>query len=136
MGRRSRPACRQPLVRSSPAAAPTSPNSTGDIEWPVGVAVASTFRLMAMRGSRCAVMWSGGKDSALALARARAQGIQVDRLLTFYDSATARLRFHATRIEMLEVQAAAIGIQLRAVPTTWPEMEAILRSELGSLVEE
>jgi uncharacterized protein (TIGR00290 family) len=88
------------------------------------------------RVSRCAVMWSGGKDSALALARARALGIQVDRLLTFYDSATERVRFHATRVEMLEVQAAAVGIQLRAIPTTWAEMEAILRSELRLLVEE
>ena len=81
-------------------------------------------------------MWSGGKDSALALARARALGIQVDRLLTFYDSATERVRFHATRVEMLEVQAGAIGIQLRAIPTTWTEMEAILERELRSLVED
>jgi uncharacterized protein (TIGR00290 family) len=80
-------------------------------------------------------MWSGGKDSALALARARALGIQVDRLLTFYDSATERVRFHATRIEMLEHQAAAIGIQLRAIPTTWAEMESVLERELRSLVE-
>ena len=81
-------------------------------------------------------MWSGGKDSALTLARARALGIHVDRLLTFYDSATERVRFHATRIEMLERQAAAIGIHLRAIPTTWAEMEAILKRELRSLVEE
>jgi len=81
-------------------------------------------------------MWSGGKDSALALARARTMGIQVDRLLSFFDSATGRVRFHATRVEMLEAQAAAIGIQLRAIPTTWAEMEASLRRELRSLTEE
>jgi len=81
-------------------------------------------------------MWSGGKDSALALDRAIRSGIVVDRLLSFYDSATRRVRFHSTRVEMLEVQAAAIGIQLRAIPTTWAEMEAILRRELRSLVEE
>jgi len=78
-------------------------------------------------------MWSGGKDSALALDRARRAGIEVSRLLTFYDSATHRVRFHATRVEMLEAQAAAIGIDLHLIPTSWPEMEAKLRHELSAL---
>jgi uncharacterized protein (TIGR00290 family) len=89
-----------------------------------------------MTAARCAVLWSGGKDSALALARARTMGIQVDRLLSFFDSATGRVRFHATRVEMLQAQAAAVGIGLRAVPTTWAEMEQCLRKELRSLTEE
>ena len=78
-------------------------------------------------------MWSGGKDSALALDRALNSGIEVDRLISFYDSATRRVRFHSTQVEMLEAQAAAIGIDLRAIPTTWPEMEANLRGQLISL---
>jgi uncharacterized protein (TIGR00290 family) len=81
-------------------------------------------------------MWSGGKDSALALDRARRAGIDVTRLISFYDSATRRVRFHCTRVEMLEAQAAAIGIVLRAIPTSWPEMEAKLRQQLSSLSEE
>lgn len=85
---------------------------------------------------RHAFMWSGGKDSALALDRAFTSGIVVDRLLSFYDSATRRVRFHATGVEMLEAQAAAIGIELHAIPTTWPEMEASFRQELSSLREE
>jgi uncharacterized protein (TIGR00290 family) len=85
---------------------------------------------------RHAFMWSGGKDSALALGRAFTSGIVVDRLLSFYDSATRRVRFHATGVEMLEAQAAAIEIELHAIPTTWPEMEASLRQELSSLREE
>jgi uncharacterized protein (TIGR00290 family) len=88
-----------------------------------------------MRG-RHALMWSGGKDSALALDRAVKSGIDVDRLLSFYDAATRRVRFHATRVEMLETQAAAIGIDLRAVPTAWQDMEANLRAQLVSLREE
>jgi uncharacterized protein (TIGR00290 family) len=87
-------------------------------------------------GGRFALMWSGGKDSALALDRARRAGIEVSRLLTFYDSATRRVRFHATRVEMLETQAAAVGIGLRAIPTTWAEMDANLRLELASLRED
>lgn len=78
-------------------------------------------------------MWSGGKDSALALDRARRSGIDVARLISFYDSATGRVRFHATRVEMLEAQGAAIGIDLQAIPTSWPGMEANLSRELSSL---
>ena len=37
---------------------------------------------------------------------------------------------------MLEAQAAAIGIGLRAIATTWDEMEAKLRQQLESLREE
>src|SRR5260370_31643263 len=81
-------------------------------------------------------MWSGGKDSALALDRAGQAGLDVARLVSFYDSTTRRVRFHATRVEMLEAQAAAIGIGLRAIPTTWAEMEANLGQELASLREE
>jgi len=83
-----------------------------------------------------AVMWSGGKDSALALDRARRAGLDVRRLISFYDSASGRVRFHATRVEMLEAQAAAIGIPLRAIATSWPEMEEALRGELSSLRDE
>jgi uncharacterized protein (TIGR00290 family) len=85
---------------------------------------------------RFALMWSGGKDSALALDRARRAGIDVARLISFYDSQTRRVRFHATRVEMLEAQAAAIGIDLRSIPTSWPEMETKLRQELASLRDE
>jgi uncharacterized protein (TIGR00290 family) len=81
-------------------------------------------------------MWSGGKDSALALDRVRRRGLEVDRLISFYDSATRRVRFHATRVEMLEAQASAVGIGLHAIATTWDEMEANLRLELASLREE
>lgn len=84
---------------------------------------------------RYALMWSGGKDSALALDRVGKGGLEVARLVSFYDSTTRRVRFHATRVEMLEAQAAAVGIGLRAIPTTWAEMETKLRHELASLRE-
>lgn len=78
-------------------------------------------------------MWSGGKDSALALQRAAAAGIQVSRLINFYDTATRRVRFHATRAVMIQAQADATGIDLHAISTTWPEMEVRLTAELGAL---
>src|SRR5258708_15969670 len=83
-----------------------------------------------------ALRWSGGKDSALALQRARAAGLEVARLINFHDSATGRVRFHATRVEMLGAQARAIGIELRSIGTTWQEMEARLVEELASLASE
>ena len=83
-----------------------------------------------------ALMWSGGKDSALALYRARRAGIEVARLISFYDSATGRVRFHATRLEMLQAQASAMGVPLRAIATSWPDMESALRVELASLRDE
>jgi uncharacterized protein (TIGR00290 family) len=85
---------------------------------------------------RCALMWSGGKDSALALDRARRSGIDVARLISFYNSASGRVRFHATRVEMLEAQAKAIGIELHAIPTSWPEMEVNLNQKLAALRDE
>jgi uncharacterized protein (TIGR00290 family) len=88
-----------------------------------------------MRGMRrpYALMWSGGKDSALALHRARAKGLEIARLVNFYDEATGRVRFHATRVEMLRAQAAAAGIELHAIATSWPEMDRRLRDELALL---
>jgi uncharacterized protein (TIGR00290 family) len=83
--------------------------------------------------AKYALMWSGGKDSALALQRAIASGIQVKRLINFYDAATRRVRFHATRTEMIQAQAHAAEIDLNAIGTTWPEMEARLTAEFAAL---
>ena len=80
-----------------------------------------------------ALMWSGGKDSALALHRARSSGLAVTRLLNFYDSATGRVRFHATRVEMVRDQAGALGLELWAEGTSWEEMPAALETLLRRL---
>lgn len=82
---------------------------------------------------RYALMWSGGKDSALALHRARAAGLDISRLITFYDEDSGRVRFHATRVAMLERQAIAAGVELRAIGTSWLAMESRLKKELAAL---
>lgn len=87
-------------------------------------------------GAHYALLWSGGKDGALALHRARRQGRDVKRLITFYDRDSRRVRFHGTRIEVLQAQAAAIGIQIHTLATTWDELEAALKTELDLLREE
>ena len=79
------------------------------------------------------MMWSGGKDSALALQRATAAGLAVTRLINFYDAATGRVRFHATRADMIRAQANAAGIELRAIGTSWPAMEGRFCEELATL---
>ena len=82
---------------------------------------------------RYALMWSGGKDSALALHRARRTDRNVSLLLNFYDAESGRVRFHATPVDMLRRQAEAIGVELRALGTSWPEMDGRLRAELSRL---
>lgn len=81
-------------------------------------------------------MWSGGKDSALALTRARARGLSVTRLLNFHDAASDRVRFHATRAEVIRAQVAAIGLELRQYGTAWDAYEPALRGALAGLKEE
>ena len=81
-------------------------------------------------------MWSGGKDSALALMRVRASGLDVSRLLNFYDPATDRVRFHATRSDLIRVQADAIGVELRALGTPWERYEATFTELLADLKHE
>ena len=78
-------------------------------------------------------MWSGGKDSALALLRARARGLDVARLVNFYDPATDRVRFHATRRELIQAQADAIGIELEQVGVPWEGYEDAFRAMLTEL---
>ncbi len=80
------------------------------------------------------LLWSGGKDSALALDRARRAGIAVDLLVTFGDADSERVRFHATSREMIERQVAAtvVGSGLE-VFTTWAEMPAALERQLSEL---
>ena len=71
-------------------------------------------------------MWSGGKDSALALRRATAAGLAVTRLINFYDAATGRVRFHATRADLLwrVGRRAEAGIEFqRAAETAQTEAE-------------
>jgi uncharacterized protein (TIGR00290 family) len=89
-----------------------------------------------MRTASYALMWSGGKDSALTLHRATAAGMNVTRLINFHDAATGRVRFHATRVDMIQAQADAAGIELRAIGTSWSEMETRLAAELAMLRSE
>jgi uncharacterized protein (TIGR00290 family) len=59
-----------------------------------------------------ALMSSGGKDSTLALDRARRMGLDVRYLASIYEESSGRIRFHGVRHEMIRHQAAALGLEL------------------------
>jgi len=86
--------------------------------------------------SRYALMWSGGKDSALALWRARRSGLDIGWLVNVYDRATERVRFHATPIEAIARQADAAGVPLVRVPTDWETFDGSLRDAFAALVRQ
>ncbi len=81
-------------------------------------------------------MWSGGKDSALALMRARSRGLDVTRLLNIFDPATDRVRFHATRRELIQAQADAIGLDLVQYGVPWERYDSAFGELLAGLKNE
>jgi diphthine-ammonia ligase len=83
-----------------------------------------------------ALMWSGGKDSALALWRARRRGLIVKWLVNISDRVTGRVRFHATPVETIARQAEAAGVPLVSVPTDWDSFDKSLRLTFAALVDQ
>jgi uncharacterized protein (TIGR00290 family) len=64
-----------------------------------------------------ALLWSGGKDSALALDHARrgAADLRVDRLVTCVSRDYDRVSMHGVRRRLVELQAAALGLPVEFV---------------------
>jgi uncharacterized protein (TIGR00290 family) len=74
--------------------------------------------------------WSGGKDSALALHHALSQGAEPGLLVTMLTEGGERSRSHGLHRELLEAQAAALGVPISFVATTWAGYEEALRRKL------
>jgi uncharacterized protein (TIGR00290 family) len=68
--------------------------------------------------------WSGGKDSCLALWRARRAGLNVALLVTAMDESGARARSHGVPPELLQAQAASLGARMRFYQASWDDYEA------------
>ncbi len=84
----------------------------------------------------CALFWSGGKDSLLALDRARAAGLNIARLVNIYEGSSGRVRFHGVRKELLAAQAKALGIELlqrKTAPETFEQAFLTALVELKQL---
>ena len=79
--------------------------------------------------------WSGGKDSMLALDRAVRAGLEIRYLVTLYDPALGRVRFHGTPIAVLEGQAAALGCELLALAASWDRFDRVFRDGLDALIQ-
>ncbi len=64
-----------------------------------------------------ALLWSGGKDSALALHHSRIShpGVRVARLVTCVSQAYDRVSMHGVRRRLIENQAEALGLPLEFV---------------------
>lgn len=69
------------------------------------------------------VSWSGGKDSCLALWRARCGGAGIALLITAMDETGAKSRSHGVPPELLLAQAASIGAPLEFYGTSWKTYE-------------
>jgi uncharacterized protein (TIGR00290 family) len=70
---------------------------------------------------RVALSWSSGKDSAWSLHILRQDpSIEVVALVTTLNEQFDRVAMHAVRRELLEMQAASVGLPLWAVPLPWP----------------
>jgi uncharacterized protein (TIGR00290 family) len=81
----------------------------------------------------CAVAFSGGKDSMLAMDRALRAGLRVTSLLTLYDAASQRVRFHGVPVDVMRAQAEVLGLPLSLHPTTPATFEPVFLATLTKL---
>jgi uncharacterized protein (TIGR00290 family) len=76
---------------------------------------------------------SGGKDSCLALWRARQSGLDVRVMLTALDETGERSRSHGLPRRLIEAQAAELGLELRTISASWATYEQLFVEELEGL---
>jgi diphthine-ammonia ligase len=68
--------------------------------------------------------WSGGKDSCLALHRVLTRGnARLACLVTMLTEDGQRSRSHGLSLEVLQAQAAAVGVPLLTASATWDDYE-------------
>ncbi|MGH9171628.1 MAG: ATP-binding protein [Acidimicrobiales bacterium] len=84
--------------------------------------------------------WSSGKDSTLALHRARSAGdLNVVGLMTTLNSQADRVAMHAVRRQLLEAQAASLGLPVHVIELPWPcsneAYEEIMSAAVAAAVE-
>lgn len=79
--------------------------------------------LTTLTGRRCAVSWSGGKDSCLAMHRAVQAGAHVDIIINMKIEGGERSRSHGLRSGVIEAQARELGVGLEGAETSWEDYE-------------
>jgi diphthine-ammonia ligase len=78
---------------------------------------------------RAAVLWTGGKDSCLALHEAILQGLRIEHLITF---APSEARFHAHPLPVQQLQARALGLPYHVLEIQEP-YETAYRKGISTL---
>ena len=76
--------------------------------------------------------WSGGKDSCFACFKAIQEGFEISNLLTMM-ATEGRSDFHLIRADLLDAQAAALGIPLTKQETTPDSYEQEFKNALRQL---
>ncbi len=85
---------------------------------------------------RAWLSWSSGKDSAFALDAARRAGeVEVVGLLSVVSEAFGRVSMHGVREELLEAQAAAVGLPLVKVRIPYPCPNATYERAMAGALE-
>ncbi len=77
--------------------------------------------------------WSGGKESAMSLFRARQAGLTVTHLINMVTEDGTHSRTHGVEAALLSLQAQAIGIPLVQRQTTWNGYEEEFKKVLSRL---
>jgi uncharacterized protein (TIGR00290 family) len=81
------------------------------------------------------VSWSSGKDSAWMVHTLRQRGdVEIGALLTTVNEAAQRVAMHAVRIEVLQAQAASLGLPLWMVPIPSPCPNEIYETKMREAV--
>jgi uncharacterized protein (TIGR00290 family) len=81
--------------------------------------------------------WSSGKDSALALHRARdVLGLDVERLLVSINADADRVSMHAVRTSLLDRQAERLGLPVRRVALPAPCPNEIYEAAMDAAIDD
>ncbi len=84
---------------------------------------------------RAFVSFSGGKDSMLALHRARELGVEIVGVLCMLEETSERSRSHGVPRVLVEAQGAALGLQVVCKAASWSDYEASFIATLRELRE-
>jgi uncharacterized protein (TIGR00290 family) len=85
--------------------------------------------------AKALVSWSSGKDSAWALHKVRTEGqIDVVGLLTTFNEDVGRVAMHGVRRELVQEQAALLGLPLYPIELPSPCSNAEYKKRMSALV--
>jgi len=85
--------------------------------------------------AKAAISWSAGKDSCLALLRAREQGLHVETFVTMCDE-DGTSKSHALPPALIEAQVAALGGRWRPMRVPPGQYAAVFAAALAALRDE